>query len=127
MAKPAQGRKPTQKDLDQYRALLRRLLKELAGDISELEADAFSTDLSHGSVDNPADSGSDSFSQEFSLELLRRDESIVEQIQSALERLDDGSYGRCAGCESWIPKARLTAVPYTQNCVECQRDVEQAG
>jgi DnaK suppressor protein len=109
------------KDLESYRTLLTQLRREMSGDISDLEADAFSTDGDRLSVDNPADIGSESFSQEFSLELLQRDEATLAEIDEALERVRVGTFGLCEACEKLIPKARLNAVPYARFCVECQR------
>lgn len=120
-------RKPTAKDLEQYRAVLEHLRRELSGDIHDLEDDAFLNDGVRPSVDNPADIGSDSFAQEFSLELLARDEKTLGQIIEAIKRIGQGSFGRCAVCGNWIPKTRLNAVPHARNCIDCQREAEKAG
>ena len=120
------GRKLSQKDLENFRALLLHLRAEIADDIDDLAADAFSGEAGRLSVDNPADTGSDSFAQEFSLELLQRDETTLGEITEALDRIEDGSFGRCEGCNDWIPKTRLNAMPYARNCVSCQREAERA-
>ena len=104
--------------------MLRMLHRELAGDIDQLEADAFLNDGERPSADNPADIGSDSFAQEFSLELLQRDGETLAMVNEALERVADKSFGRCEGCEEWIPKERLTAIPFAKYCVSCQRREE---
>lgn len=119
------SKKLNPKDLESYRELLIQLRREMSGDISSLEADAFSTDGDRLSVDNPADIGSESFAQEFSLELLQRDEATLIEIDEALERMRVGSYGLCESCEEPIPKARLNAVPHARCCVECQRKNER--
>ena len=118
------SKKLNTRDLEFYRGLLTQLRKELTGDIDDLEADAFATDGERLSVDNPADIGSESFSQEFSLELLQRDEATLSEIDEALERVESGTFGLCEGCQEPIPKARLNAVPHARNCVECQRKAE---
>ena len=120
------ARKPTKQDLERFRALLDRLRLEVSGDIDDLATDAFSSDGVRGSVDNPADIGSDSFSQEFSLELLQRDEVTLGEITDALARIEEGTFGRCEDCEGWIPKSRLSAMPYTRKCIDCQREAERA-
>ena len=119
------SKKLNARDLESYRLLLTQLRRELSGDISDLEADAFSTDGDRLSVDNPADIGSESFAQEFSLELLQRDEATLVEIDEALERLKLGTFGLCEGCEEPIPKARLNAVPHARFCVDCQRKSER--
>ena len=120
------GRKLTEKECERYRALLLHIQRELAGDIGALEADAFSNDGTQASVDNPADAGSDSFAQEFSLELLSRDEDALGEVAEALERIEQGIYGKCQGCEVWIPRSRLSTVPHARRCVSCQRALEEA-
>ncbi len=118
------ARKPTPKDLEQLGDLLRHMLAVLSGDIESLELDA----LGNASATNKAtlDEG-DAFSQEFSLELLARDEDTVMEVMDALDRIKEGVYGRCEGCENWIPKERLKALPHTRNCVECQRAMEASN
>ena len=44
---------------------------------------------------------------------------ILVEIEKALSRLDDGSYGFCLGCTDPIPEERLLAVPYSRHCVPC--------
>ena len=119
------SKKLNAKDLESYKLLLAQLRKEMSGDISDLEADAFSTDGDRLSVDNPADIGSESFAQEFSLELLQRDEATLAEIDEALDRVRAGTFGLCEGCEEPIPKARLNAVPHARFCVNCQRKTER--
>ncbi len=121
------ARKLTSQDLENYRALLVRLRREISGDIDDLEHDAFATDGERPSTDNPADVGSDSFAQEFSLELMQRDEATRGEIEDALRRLERGTFGRCEQCEAWIPKSRLNTVPHARKCVGCQREAEQTG
>ena len=119
------SKKLNSRDLDSYKQLLTQLRREMSGDISSLEADAFSTDGDRLSVDNPADIGSESFAQEFSLELLQRDEATLAEIDEAIERVRIGTFGQCEGCEELIPRARLNAVPYARFCVDCQRKAER--
>jgi len=121
------SKKLNAKDLETYKALLLQLQREISGDISALETDAFATDGDRLSVDNPADIGSESFAQEFSLELLQRDEVTLGEIQEALQRVELGTFGLCEGCEEPIPKVRLNAVPHARFCVACQRKTERRG
>jgi RNA polymerase-binding transcription factor DksA len=118
------GRKPTPKELDAYQGMLLRMRGMITGDMSRLEEDAFGIDGEKAGVDNKADSGSDSYSMEFSLELLRMDNDSLRRIDDALERLEQESFGRCSECDSWIAKGRLMAVPYAENCIGCQRAQE---
>lgn len=116
------NRKPTKRDLEMYSRLLRHMLGALTGDIQHLEHETLGEGAGGGELD---DDGGDSYFQELSLELLQRDENTVREIMEALERIEDGSFGQCAGCEKWIQKERLKAMPHALNCIDCQRMLEK--
>ena len=63
--------------------------------------------------------GSGNFDQELTLSLLGGEKNALEQIEAAIERIEDGSYGRCEECGKKIPKTRLEAIPYAAQCVRC--------
>ncbi len=50
-------------------------------------------------------------------------------VDAALRRLDEHTYGRCAGCGGWIPRERLEAIPWAARCIPCQeaREKRPAG
>lgn len=50
---------------------------------------------------------------------------VMDQIIAALDRLEAGTYGRCIRCGGAIVAARLDIMPYAENCVDCQRDVDK--
>lgn len=52
---------------------------------------------------------------------------LVEEIQAALGRIDDGTYGDCEVCGEPINPARLEALPIARRCVRCQEEAEQAA
>ena len=116
-------KKPTQKELEDYESRLKGLLAVLTGDIDKLEQEALG-DRAHAH-DASAEGGTDSYFQEFSLELLERDESTVREVLSALDRIRTGSFGLCEGCGNAILKERLKLVPHARNCIECQRKEEE--
>jgi DnaK suppressor protein len=72
-----------------------------------------------------ADVGSDNFEQEFTLTLMANDEGVLELIEDALERIEDGTYGSCTECGARIPKTRLNAIPYTPHCIKCADQSKQ--
>ena len=115
---------PSPKRLEQYREALRRLQAAHEGTLQDLEENAFSPEHQRFATDNPADTGSDTYAQSFSLELLRRDEAILKDVVAALARLRDGTFGRCGSCEKWIQKARLDEMPWARLCIGCQRRAE---
>ena len=54
----------------------------------------------------------------------RRELSAVAVAQTALDRIAQGTFGRCEECRAEIPRARLQAVPYARHCVACARKLE---
>lgn len=52
-------------------------------------------------------------------------ENLVMQIDNALLRIEDGSYGNCLECGKPIPEKRLQLVPYTEYCVDCAEEMEE--
>ena len=116
-------KKLTAAEIESYEALLRSILATITGDIDHLEREALGT--GNGPHESQGDEGVDAWAQEFSLELLQHDESTVHEILEALDRIADGTYGRCEACGSWIRRTRLKAMPYARNCIECQRNQEE--
>ena len=60
-----------------------------------------------------------------SSELAELESRELNQVERALEKIRNGTYGICEGCSKRIPLARLNALPYTSLCIECQRDEER--
>ena len=118
-------KKLTRKEVEDYEKRLKLLLGLLTGDMDKLEQEALGDRAA--SQEASTDGGTDSYFQEFSLELLERDESTVREVLLALERIKGGSYGLCETCASPIVKERLKLVPHARNCIECQRKEEEAS
>ncbi len=74
-----------------------------------------------------ADSGTDNFDRDFALSLLSSDQDAVYEIEEALKRIEKNAYGICELTGKAIPKARLTAIPWTRFTVEAQAQLERDG
>ncbi|MDX1946846.1 MAG: TraR/DksA C4-type zinc finger protein [Pirellulaceae bacterium] len=109
----------------EFKSMLLSLRSRLRGDVNGLADSALRKTRSEASGDlssmpiHMADVGTDAFEQEFTLSLMEHDGTALEQIEAALERIEDGQYGVCLECEAKIPKARLTVLPHTPYCVKC--------
>ncbi|MGC3966810.1 MAG: TraR/DksA family transcriptional regulator [Pirellulales bacterium] len=97
------------------------LRKALAGDLSTL------TELREGTAGDAIDQALDSAHQELNSQLAEVESRELANIENALERMRDGQYGVCEGCNGKIPFARLSALPYATLCIECQREAERDG
>jgi len=72
-----------------------------------------------------ADAGSDAYDRDFALSMLSKEQSSLYEIDEALKRIDDGSYGVCDLCEKPIKHDRLEALPFTRYTVDCQAELEK--
>ena len=72
-----------------------------------------------------ADAGSDAYDREFALNLLSQEQDALYEIEEALKRIENGTYGVCEMSGASIPQARLEALPFARFTVECQEQLEQ--
>lgn len=104
------------------KVLMRRrdaLRRALAGDMSLLR------ELQAESRGDAADFASDAVHDEINSQLAEVESRELLNIEGALERMQDSSYGNCDHCDEPIPLARLQALPYATLCIRCQREVEK--
>ena len=73
------------------------------------------------------DAALDSAQDELSSQLAEVESRELAQIEHALERMINGTYGVCEVTEQPIPLARLQALPYATTCIEAQREMEKHG
>lgn len=115
------------KELEGYRELLLRSRMELVGRVDSLEDEALRS--SGGNLSNMplhmADVGTDTFDQEFALNMAASDREKLAEIDAALQRIADRTYGVCQITGKPIPKARLDANPLAKYTVEAARLVER--
>jgi RNA polymerase-binding protein DksA len=77
-------------------------------------------------VDNhPADTATETFDRELEYTLEENSEHVLRDIDDALKRIEDGTYGTCTNCGKQIPEERLEARPWATLCIDCQRDRER--
>jgi len=97
------------------------LRKALAGDLSLLK------ELRAQTSGDVVDFALDSAQDEISSQLAEVESRELANIEKALERMREGQYGICEGCNNSIPLARIQALPYATLCIHCQREVEKQG
>ncbi len=91
---------------------LKKSQKEASGDIS-------------GYTYHMADVATDTYDREFSLGLASNERTFIYELDDALKKIEDGTYGVCEDCKIPISKTRLKAVPYARLCVKCQEKKEK--
>jgi RNA polymerase-binding transcription factor DksA len=118
-------------DGERARELLTGELDRLSGIRDELVGEGITTETEAESISelsanaqHQADVGTETFDRERDLSILEQVEAELADVQHALQRLDDGTYGRCEACGEPIDDARLEALPAARFCVAHQAAVE---
>lgn len=119
------------KELKKYKALLIKEREKVGGDISHLTSETLNKSQREASGDlsgysyHMADMASDDYDRDFSLGRATAEQKVLYAIDEALKRIQDKSYGFCLGCGKAITVSRLTALPQTELCIECQKKREE--
>jgi RNA polymerase-binding protein DksA len=110
----------TPAELQEFKSMLLMKKAEIVSDVMNMEVEALRkerTDLSNMPI-HMADLGTDNYDQEFTLGLMGSERELIMEIEEALGRIEDDTYGICQGDGEPIPKARLRAIPWAKYCVE---------
>jgi DnaK suppressor protein len=114
--------------LQEFRELLLQKRGELAGDVERLTAEARKENGFNEQSTMPihmADLGSDNWEQDFTLGLIVNEQNLVREIDEALDRIEDKTYGMCLATQKKITIARLRAKPWAKYCIEYERAREE--
>ena len=106
------------KRLESMRSQMTKILKGSAAEIKR-------PDDATGYSQHQADQGTDDFDRTISLEVTGHEYEILRQIERALQKIDEDTYGVCDITGNEIPLARLEAVPYANMTVEAQDKLEK--
>jgi len=126
------SRKMTKKDSRVYKKFLLEKREELMGDIAHIAEETLKKSQKDASGDNSgyafhmADVATDTYDREFSLGLASKERMVLQEINHALLKIEEGRFGICEGCKKRISKVRLKAVPYAMFCLKCQEKKEEA-
>jgi len=117
----------TSAEIRKFTALLLAKRTEIRGDVSCMENEALRrprSDLSNMPI-HMADLGTDNYEMEYILGLMDSERKLIVEIDEALQRIEDGTYGICEGCNEPIPKERLKAIPWARYCITCSSLLEK--
>jgi DnaK suppressor protein len=113
------------KEILKEREQLLEQITSITGESAKSQKDA-AGDLS-GYTLHMADMATDMYNREFSLELAEGERERLYNLEEALKRIEEGSYGRCDSCNGAISKPRLKALPQAKCCIKCQEKQEKSG
>lgn len=121
----------TAEDIERFKQILLKKRRDIVGDVKEMKDEALKQSLMDASGDlssmpiHMADLGTDTYEQEFTLELMDSERKLLKEIDDALARINQKTYGICEATEKPIAQARLEAKPWARYCVEYARMIEQ--
>ena len=108
------------KERERVQAALKNLRDEHPGSIED-EAEEISGTLE---TDHLGENASITLGREIDYTLGDNAEQVIAEIDAALKRIDDGTYGTCVNCGTEIPSGRLEANPWASLCIDCKRRAE---
>ncbi len=115
------------KELAKFRMLLVLKRSELIGDVKNMEHEALRSNA--GSLSNlpqhMADQGSDAYDQALALDLAAVDRRLIKEIDDAIMRIDNGTYGLCELTGKPIRLERLEEIPWARHSIEAAREMER--
>jgi RNA polymerase-binding transcription factor len=115
--------KMPKKELEKYRKLLQEKKTSLLAELAKTRhAEEETTEESTQDI---ADKAVSSYTREFLYSLNDAERSTVQQIDQALGRIEDGTYGLCLNCGTPMNEKRLSAIHWSRHCVECQELAEK--
>jgi len=115
----------TKADIENFKKRLDDIRAQLTNALREATEDVRSSDETKGYSQHQADEGTDDFDRTISLELSNKESNILRQVERALEKIDEGTYGVCDISGDPIPIKRLEAIPYATMTVESQDKFEK--
>ena len=121
----------TKKELQEFKKLVLKKKEEILEDIQHISDDTLKKSQKEASGDisgytyHMADVATDSYDREFSLGLASSERNFIYELDDALKRIEDGTFGICQDCKALIAKGRLKAVPHARSCVKCQEKREK--
>lgn len=124
-------KKFNKKELAEFKKIILKRKDEILDEIKHISEDTLKKSQKEASGDisgytyHMADVATDNYDREFSLGLASNGRRIFYELDDALKKIEDGTFGICEDCKSLIAKNRLKAVSYARLCVKCQEKREK--
>lgn len=104
-----------------------KLLARREGLVGQVQqAELYSRERDAEATQDPADMAANAYTKELLVSMSDNDRQLLNLIDEALDRIEDGEYAKCVRCGEALPERRLEAVPWARHCVRCQ-DLQERG
>jgi RNA polymerase-binding protein DksA len=124
-------KKFSKSDLKNFKKIVLKKKEEVLSDLKHISDDTLRKSQKEASGDisgytyHMADVATDNYDREFSLGLASSERKSLYELDDALKRIEEGTFGICDDCKSSITKIRLKAVPSARLCIKCQQKREK--
>ena len=117
------------REMQKFEKTLLAERERLVRGIRKLEEDTLYQPASDNTADltSYAEVGTDNFDRETALNIASTEAERLREVNEALGRIKDGTFGICGSCNAEIPKKRIEFYPAARHCVECQSKIEKSG
>jgi RNA polymerase-binding protein DksA len=116
-------------DTERFRDILTEERERVSSSINRLHetnSGSLEDETEEETYDNHlADSATATLNREIDYSLEENAENVLNAIEGALQRIDNGTFGTCVRCGKPIAEERLEAIPYATRCIDCQRLAER--
>lgn len=114
-------------DKRKMRSYRDRLLDRREGLVGQVQAaELYSRERDAEATQDPADMAANAYTKELLVSMSDNDRQLLNSIDEALDRIEDGEYGKCIRCGEAVSEKRLEAVPWARHCIRCQ-DLHERG
>jgi len=119
------------KELGEFKKIILKRKEEMLDSIKHISEDTLHKSQKEASGDisgytyHMADVATDTYDREFSLGLASNERKMLYELDDALKKIDEGTFGICEDCKRLVTKTRLKALPYARLCVKCQEKREK--
>src|ERR1700755_9317 len=104
-----------------------KLMVRREGLVGQVQAaEAYSRERDAEATQDPADMAANAYTKELLVSMSDNDRQLLNSIDAALERIEEGENVKCARCGEVLPDKRLEAVPWARHCIRCQ-DLQERG
>lgn len=115
----------TKKEVEGFKKQLEKMRERLTQHVRKTSEDVKVLEESKGYSQHQADEGTDDFDQQIAIEVSLKGQGVLREIERALEKIEEGTYGVCDISGEEIPKKRLEAIPYATMTTIAQEKYEK--
>jgi DnaK suppressor protein len=113
------------KIIESFRKKLLKMREDILNKAKKLKEDSYT--LGTDGIQDMADAASNSYNVDILMSISDNDLNLLKDIDNALDKISNGTYGVCEECEEKISEKRLEVNPVARYCITCKKTIEEKG